>query len=176
MSSHPGQRTPNSLSIAMCTYNGEAYIAEQLESFVKQTYLPSELVVCDDRSQDGTIPIVQDFARTAPFPVRIQVNQATLGVRKNFERAITLCTGDLIALSDQDDVWQREKLVRSVIALESAPNAAFTNASADHLHVRVSLPERRLVRLPIVLKELVKLRYHRHSSGLRSAVKDLVRA
>ncbi len=98
------------ISIALCTYNGAKFLAEQLESFLQQTRLPDELVVCDDCSTDGTLPILQDFARRSPFPVHIHSNENNLGSTKNFEKAICLCQGDIIFLADQDDVWLPEKI------------------------------------------------------------------
>ncbi len=100
------------ISVAMCTYNGAAYLREQLDSIAAQTRPPDEMVVCDDCSVDDTVAILEDFARRAPFPVRLHRNAATLGSTRNFDRAIGLCQGDLIALSDQDDVWLPEKLRR----------------------------------------------------------------
>jgi hypothetical protein len=126
------------ISVALCTYNGERFLSSQLESFAKQTRLPDELVVCDDRSTDGTLSILQDFAKRAPFPVRITQNLTTLRSTKNFERAIGLCNGDLIATSDQDDVWLCEKL--AVSEAEFIQNGrlglVFTNAELvdEELH------------------------------------------
>ncbi|MFN2513707.1 MAG: glycosyltransferase family 2 protein [Pyrinomonadaceae bacterium] len=100
------------ISIAMCTYNGERYLRDQLASFAEQTRPPDELVVCDDHSTDATCEIVIGFAALAPFPVRLHVSEQNVGSTKNFERAIRLCEGDVIALSDQDDVWLPEKLSR----------------------------------------------------------------
>ena len=74
-----------SLSIALATYNGERYLAEQLESILHQTRLPDELVISDDASIDATRAIVLDFARHAPFPVRFQANIERLGSTRNFE-------------------------------------------------------------------------------------------
>lgn len=98
------------VSIAMATYNGEKYLWEQLESFLRQTRLPDELVVCDDCSTDHTVDILEDFVKIAPFPVCIFQNEANLGYSGNFGRAISLCQGDVIFLSDQDDVWFPEKI------------------------------------------------------------------
>ena len=105
------------ISVAMCTYNGTRFIAEQLDSIASQTRLPDELVVCDDRSTDATVECVREFARTAPFPVRIFENEKNLGSTKNFERAIDSCEGDFIVVADQDDVWLPEKLRRLEHAL-----------------------------------------------------------
>ena len=111
------------ISVAMCTYNGEKYLREQLESIALQTRLPAELVICDDRSTDSTSEIIRDFADSAPFPVRFNLNPvnlggATKGITKNFEQASRLCTGDLIAFCDQDDAWLPQKLARMAQAME----------------------------------------------------------
>lgn len=98
------------ISIAMCTYNGEKFLQEQLDSFLAQTRLPDELVVCDDGSTDQTTEILENFKDVAPFPVRIFINEQRLQFWKNFEKAISLCQEDLIAFSDQDDFWLPEKL------------------------------------------------------------------
>lgn len=100
------------ISIAMCTYNGSRFLREQLESIATQQVLPNELIVCDDCSQDGTVQIVRAFAENASFPVRVEVNPANLGSTANFEKAIRLCHGEIIALADQDDLWRPEKLKR----------------------------------------------------------------
>ncbi len=100
------------ISIALCTYNGAKFLPAQLESFLAQTRLPDELIVCDDCSTDETPLIIKDFARCAPFTVTFRVNEKNLGSTKNFERVISLCGGDLIFLSDQDDVWLPKKIAR----------------------------------------------------------------
>jgi glycosyltransferase involved in cell wall biosynthesis len=102
----PGLR----FSIAMATYNGEKYIGEQLESLARQALLPFELVVTDDGSSDGTLDILTDFSESAPFPVRIFRNATRLGYEENFLKAASLCSGDVIAFCDQDDIWMERKL------------------------------------------------------------------
>ncbi len=92
------------ISIAMCTYNGARFLPEQLASFAAQERLPDELVVCDDGSTDATMEILQDFAATALFEVRVERNPQNLGFVRNFEKTLSLCTGDIVFLSDQDDV------------------------------------------------------------------------
>ncbi len=103
----------------MCTYNGAKFLAEQLLSIVQQTRQPEELVICDDGSTDDTLEIVREFSRSAPFPVRVICNPQNLGSTKNFEKAMGLCRGDLIALSDQDDIWMAEKLACQAEMMES---------------------------------------------------------
>lgn len=118
------------LSIAMTTYNGERFLQEQLDSFLQQTRLPDELVICDDCSKDATVQLLHNFASKASFPVRILINPLNLGFAKNFEKAISLCQGDIIVLSDQDDVWLSEKLDRLEDAFRASPSlgAVFTDA------------------------------------------------
>jgi glycosyltransferase involved in cell wall biosynthesis len=99
-----------SLSIALATYNGERYLGEQLQSIASQTRLPDELMISDDASTDATQAIVKSFAQRAPFPVRIIKNSERLGSTGNFERAIRLCSGDIIFLCDQDDIWYPNKI------------------------------------------------------------------
>ena len=119
------------LSVALCTFNGARFVGEQLRSVAAQTRLPDELVVCDDGSTDETLAIVRDFIATAPFETQIVRNPENLGYVRNFAGAIARCTGDLIALADQDDSWRPEKLERSERALVARPDAhaVFTDAS-----------------------------------------------
>lgn len=98
------------ISIAMATYNGARYLSKQLDSFSKQTLVPDELIVCDDVSSDNTLDILQEYAAVAPFDVKIYSNIANIGFVRNFEKAISLCSGDIIFLSDQDDLWMPEKI------------------------------------------------------------------
>jgi glycosyltransferase involved in cell wall biosynthesis len=121
----------NRISVALCTCNGERFLREQLASIAKQTTLPDELVVSDDRSADRTIEIVRAFAASVPFPVRIVQNTRTLGSSENFAQAIRLCSADLIALSDQDDIWYPMRLERSQQELTAHPQAALIFSDAD---------------------------------------------
>lgn len=119
------------LSVALCTFNGARYLPDQLDSIRRQERPPDELIACDDGSVDGTQQVLQTFASTSRFPVRIFRNEGTLGSTKNFEKAIGLCRGDVIALSDQDDVWHPGKLRELEAALVSSPpvGAVFSDAT-----------------------------------------------
>ncbi len=98
------------LSIALCTCEGSFFLPAQLESLAGQSVLPGEVVVCDDASTDGSVDIVEEFAKKVPFQVQIVVNEARMGAVKNFEQAISLCKGKYIALCDQDDTWYENRL------------------------------------------------------------------
>ena len=116
------------ISIAMCTYNGSRFLDEQLRSIASQTLLPDELVVCDDGSSDETIALLEQFAASSPFPVRIFCNIQNLGSTGNFEKAIGLCNGELIALCDQDDIWKPQKLRVLHDRLTSSSGGVFSDA------------------------------------------------
>ena len=119
------------LSVALCTYNGERFLPALLESLRAQIRLPEELVVCDDRSSDGTLAIVEFFARDAPFPVVIHQNHRNLGPTANFEKAATLCRSEVIAFCDQDDVWFPEKVHRAVEAFAADPDLSFSFSDGE---------------------------------------------
>ncbi|MBV8686769.1 MAG: glycosyltransferase family 2 protein [Alphaproteobacteria bacterium] len=108
--------------IALASYNGARFFAEQLASLAAQTRLPDALIVCDDGSTDGTAEIAEAFAATAPFPVRVERNAANLGFNGNFERVVSLADGDLVFISDQDDIWHPDKIARVLAALEANPS------------------------------------------------------
>jgi glycosyltransferase involved in cell wall biosynthesis len=97
------------ISIAICTYNGEKHIEEQLQSLVKQDYNNLEIVIADDRSQDDTWNILTAYAAQYSY-IRIIRNEHNLGYARNFEKAARLCAGEFIAFSDQDDIWERNKI------------------------------------------------------------------
>ena len=92
------------ISIAMTTYNGEKYLAEQLDSILAQTVKDFELVICDDCSTDGTRAVLECYAER-DNRIKFFSNEENLGFVKNFEKAISLTKGEYIALCDQDDIW-----------------------------------------------------------------------
>lgn len=100
------------ISIALATFNGARFLKEQLESLAEQTILPIELVVADDGSTDETLSILERFSNAAPFQVLVYRNDQRLGYGMNFLKAASLCSGDVIAFCDQDDVWLPVKLER----------------------------------------------------------------
>ena len=111
------------ISIAMATYNGARYITEQLQSFVDQSRQPDEVIITDDCSTDETELIAHKFAETAPFEVVFSKNEKNLGYCGNFNAALMKSTGDLVFLSDQDDVWFPEKIEHMVSVAERNPKA-----------------------------------------------------
>ena len=96
------------ISICLCTYNASKYLTEQLESLKKQTVKADEIIVCDDGSTDNTIEILNKYKDI--LNIDLFINNLSLGVTKNFEKAVSLCSGDIIFLCDQDDIWENNKI------------------------------------------------------------------
>ncbi|HEX3247975.1 MAG TPA: glycosyltransferase family 2 protein [Pyrinomonadaceae bacterium] len=119
------------ISIAMCTYNGAEFLPAQWESILAQSRKPDEIVVCDDGSSDQTPTLLAQLAAESSIPVTIHFNQTNLGSVKNFEQAIRLCTGEIIALSDQDDVWRDDKLQSIENTFEKNPAAGLVFSDAE---------------------------------------------
>jgi len=93
----------------MCTYNGERFLIEQLDSILEQTHKNIELIITDDGSTDKTIQIIEQYLKQ-DNRIKLYQNKQNLGFVKNFEKAISLCKGEYIALADQDDIWKSKKL------------------------------------------------------------------
>ena len=124
---------PLSTSIAVCTYNGERFLQEQLDSLLWQTQRPDQIVIRDDVSSDGTLDILRAFVPVAEamgIMVDLQVNPENVGYRLNFDGALRACTGEVIFLCDQDDVWRPQKLATIEAAFAADPDlgVVLTNA------------------------------------------------
>jgi glycosyltransferase involved in cell wall biosynthesis len=127
----------NRVSIALATYNGEKFLVNQLNSISNQYRQPDEIIICDDCSTDRTIDILTDFARRSTFDVVIFRNDTNLGYEANFFKAMSYCTGDVIALCDQDDVWHPKKLERCVQELENDPRLLFVAHNFEVVNSRL---------------------------------------
>ncbi len=97
------------VSIPLCTFNGEVFLAKQLDSLINQTYSNIEILIFDDKSNDYTLSIIQEYA-TKNNKIRYFQNQENIGYIKNFEKAFTICKGYFIAPCDQDDIWEKNKI------------------------------------------------------------------
>ncbi len=124
-------------SIAMCTYHGEKYVRQQLESIIGQTLPPDEIVICDDCSKDRTVQVVRDTLKDWDGHWQLVCNEKNLGFKKNFEKAISLCRGDIIYLSDQDDVWDSRKIEIMDEAFRAHPEAVALWHDAELVDARL---------------------------------------
>jgi glycosyltransferase involved in cell wall biosynthesis len=93
----------------MAAYNGEKYIKEQIDSILNQTFQDFELIVCDDCSTDSTWAILREYEQK-DTRIHCCLNEENIGYNRNFEKAIKLCRGEYIAISDQDDIWTSDHL------------------------------------------------------------------
>jgi glycosyltransferase involved in cell wall biosynthesis len=99
------------VSVCLASYNGEKFIHKQIESIISDLGQFDELIICDDCSVDNTCSIIRSFNDAR---IKLICNQKRLGFVKNFEKLITLATGDLIFLSDQDNIWIKGKIEKVI--------------------------------------------------------------
>lgn len=118
------------VSVALCTYNGATYLREQLESISRQTYPVSEIIISDDGSTDATADIVKLFSAQEPGLIKWIQEGGQLGVTKNFGRAIANCNSDIIFLSDQDDIWELDKVQKTIEAFETNTTCGYVFSDA----------------------------------------------
>lgn len=118
------------VSVALCTYNGERYIEEQITSILNQSIKPDEIVICDDNSTDRTIQLAKGILVNSTIEFKIEVNNTNMGVVENFQKAIELTKGDIIFLSDQDDIWNTKKieLIKNEFEKDKSCMLTFTDA------------------------------------------------
>ena len=117
------------ISVALCTYNGEDYLRQQLASILSQTMAVDEIVICDDCSNDNTVLIINEFKEKYPNLIRLYQNDSNLGYRRNFDKCYRLCKGEYIFSCDQDDIWNDNKVERIFKTFKEDIMLVFTNAS-----------------------------------------------
>lgn len=110
----------STVSVVLGTYNGEAYLREQLDSVLAQTYPFLEIIAIDDGSSDSTVAILKEYA-ARDTRIKVVVNEQNLGFIRNFEKGCSLATGRWISLCDQDDYWLPDKIKKMVEAIGDYP-------------------------------------------------------
>lgn len=119
------------ISIALCTYNGEKYVSDQIQSLLSQTRLPDEIVISDDGSSDQTLAIIERLLKDSNIEFKIFKQSPSLGVYKNFEFCMKACQYDLIFPCDQDDVWKKDKLERHLKMHDYHEDKVLVYSNAD---------------------------------------------
>lgn len=120
------------IAICLASYNGEKYIAEQLESIFTQSYQYFKLYIADDRSTDNTVSIIKTFQERFVDRIDFTINDIQLGVVKNFETLLSHCEEEYITFSDQDDIWESDKLTLQIKAIMQLEKESVTKACLVH--------------------------------------------
>lgn len=169
------------ISVIMATYNGESYLPQQLNSIVGQSRTPDEIVICDDCSTDKSMDILREYSRSYNYiPWMLLQNKQNRGYISSFFRAIENATGDLIILSDQDDIWENNKIevLEQLFSehedmLSIHTNYSIINAQGQVIAGRQIGYRSRLTRWTV--KQFCKrLNYCGMSSAFRSTLKDKI--
>ena len=105
------------IDILMATYNGEKYIKQQLDSILNQTYNEFNLIISDDASLDGTISILKEY-QNKDSRIKVFKQDKNLGVVENFEFLLKQVTNEFFMLADQDDIWEKDKIEKSITKLK----------------------------------------------------------
>lgn len=127
------------ISLLMATYNGEKYIVEQLKSIYNQTVNPDEVLIADDVSNDRTVELVKKFIEQHDLKNwKLMINSSNKGYKKNFYDLIQQATGDVIFLSDQDDVWEKNKIELMIKELEKNAKMKSINAAVKYVDSRLN--------------------------------------
>lgn len=124
------------VQIVMATYNGEKYLKEQIDSILSSSFQDFELHIFDDGSQDSTMDILKNYRDKYPEKIFISQNKRNLGVTLNFLKAISRTRSDYVMLCDQDDVWRKDKIAKTLKRMrqmevqfgKDLPIAVFTDA------------------------------------------------
>lgn len=128
------------VSVAMATYNGINFIEKQLDSIRLQYILPDEVVICDDASVDGTADFIKEYIKKhSLFGWKIFVNEENVGFKKNFFNAILRTQGDYIFLCDQDDIWEKEKIEKTIKVMEKNENILSLCSSFEYIDEKDNL-------------------------------------
>lgn len=116
----------------MATYNGDKFLREQLDSLYTQTRVPDEIIAVDDCSTDHTVEILEEYHQRRGL--KYVVNSSNQGVNANFYKAISLCSGNYVAICDQDDIWFPDKIevsLNKIMEVEGSKPALVSSQSRD---------------------------------------------
>lgn len=107
------------VDVLLATYNGETYLAEQLDSILKQTYKDFHLFISDDNSKDNTVKILEEYAKK-DNRITIFKQEKNLGVASNFEFLLSKVEAKYFMFSDQDDIWNEDKIEKTIKKIEES--------------------------------------------------------
>lgn len=164
------------ISVVMATYNGEQYLGEQLASICNQTRRPDEIIICDDHSSDSTADIVQNVGKQMEIPIMFTVNQERMGYARNFRKALTLAKGDIIFFSDQDDIWEENKIEMCEQFFEKNPSALALSTAYSLIDEKGNLKKENILYCLFTWKKMKKVKWesfirHPKYPGMAMAVR-----
>lgn len=131
------------ISVILATYNGEKYLAEQLDSIREQTVPVDEVVVCDDCSTDGTVAALKEYIGRYGLEEKWHVyeNESNLGYANNFRKAADLATGDFLFFSDQDDTWDLRKIEIMLDEIQKRPECCVLCTDYNLMYEGQNVPQ-----------------------------------
>ena len=156
------------ISVCIATYNGEKYIYDQIHSILSQLSEVDEVIVSDDGSTDNTLEIIRNIndSRIKIYSHNKVVNpyfsNKTMYATSNFENALSKCTGDIIFLSDQDDVWYGNKVETCMKMIE---NCDFVMSNYTLVNDDMSIVKEKMYDTPPFSKNLIKVVLDPHMPG-----------
>jgi glycosyltransferase involved in cell wall biosynthesis len=130
------------ISVCMTSFNGEVYIEKQIRSILPQLNEGDELIICDDCSSDTTVDIINSIQDSR---IKLHINQKNLGFIRNFDRCIQMATGDIIFISDQDDIWKPNKVEDTISIFEKFECITLVISNLDIIDDRDNLVQEKLV-------------------------------
>jgi glycosyltransferase involved in cell wall biosynthesis len=162
------------ISVCMAVYNGSDYLRPQMESILSQLQPTDEVVVVDDFSQDSSLELLQSFEDAR---IRLYRNNRNLGVLASFEKAMKLSNGNIIFLSDQDDIWLPRKVDKVLQAFSQNPNVTLVASDAqiidkDGLFVADSFFVQRGRFMANIVHNLIKNKYLGCTLAFKSSMLD----
>lgn len=141
------------ISVCMATYNGSKYIEKQILSILNQLKNEDELIIVDDGSKDHTVKIIENFADSRIVIIKNEVNQ---GVINTFEKSLQAATGELIFLSDQDDIWLPNKVDKITAIFKNYPHITLIHHDAQIINKQDQvISESRFQSKPLFLIKLM---------------------
>lgn len=151
-------------SVVICTYNGQKYLSEQLNSVAAQDLPPDEVIISDDASKDASWRIIEDFKVSNPnLLIRTFQNPQNLGFVENFSKASSIANNDIIFFCDQDDLWAPDKVSSTIKAFEETPALTCIHTNAEIVDANLSPLNKKLFdELKIDCHEFNMMKSHRY--------------
>ena len=131
------------ISVALATYNGSRYITEQLDSILSQTMYVDEIIICDDKSSDDTVKIINQYIKEKNLSdvISLHVSERNLGYASNFMKAVKMTAGDYIFFCDQDDIWTKQRVQQMVDIMNSNSKILLLGSEFERFTVSHSAPQ-----------------------------------